>query len=115
MIFADGTIAAYKLDRRNQVWRSTAIATGEYTENAVPFNIGMLMVGGNIYAYAGYSVDYQIDPMPRFGVLACVNATTGDVTYTLNGAVYPVAAANGYVIGIGVYDENLYCLGKGPT
>jgi hypothetical protein len=47
--------------------------------------------------------------------MACVNATTGDVTYTVNGAIYPIAAANGYVIGVGLYDENLYCIGKGPT
>jgi len=112
---SDGTIAALSLTDGHQVWRSTAIPSTEYTENAVPYVIGMLMVGGNIYAYAGYSVSYQIDPMPRFGMLICTNATTGDITYTLNGAVYPSAAANGYVIGIGVYDWNLYCIGQGTT
>jgi len=112
---SDGTIAALSLTDGHQVWRSTAIPSTEYPNNAVPYVIGMLMVGGNIYAYAGYSVSYQIDPMPRFGMLICTNATTGDITYTLNGAVYPSAAANGYVIGIGVYDWNLYCIGQGTT
>jgi hypothetical protein len=33
----------------------------------------------------------------------------------LNGGVVPVAAANGYVIGTGTYDQSYYCIGKGPT
>ena len=64
----DGTIAALSLTDGHQVWRSTAINSTEYTENAVPDVIGLVMVGGNIYAYSGYSVLYQLDPIPRFGV-----------------------------------------------
>ena len=58
---------------------------------------------------------YQIDPVPRFAMLVCINATTGDIIYTLNGGVCPAAAANGYVIGSSIFDGNLYCIGKGPT
>ncbi len=115
VIFPDGTMAAMSLETGEEVWRSTAFPSTEYTANAVPYVAGMLMVGGNIYAYAGYSTLYQINPIPRFAMMACVNASTGDITYTLNGGVLPVAAANGYVIGLGIYDGNLYCVGKGPT
>jgi hypothetical protein len=73
------------------------------------------MVGGNIYAYAGYSILYQINPIPRFAMMTCVNATTGDTTWTLNGGVWPAAAADGYIIGVGINDGKLYCIGKGPT
>jgi hypothetical protein len=114
-MFPDGTIAALSLETGKEVWRSTAIPSTEYTNNVVPYVLGMLMVGGNIYAYAGYSISYQINPIPRFAMLVCVNATTGDITYTLNGGVFPVAAANGYVIGQGIFDGNLYCVGKGQT
>jgi hypothetical protein len=114
-MFPDGTIAAYSLSTGNIVWHSTAIPSTEYTANAVPYVTGMLMVGGNIYAYAGYSIGYQINPIPRFAMMTCTNATTGDITYTLNGGVFPVAAADGYVIGLGIYDGNLYCVGKGKT
>jgi hypothetical protein len=75
----------------------------------------MVMVGGNIYAYAGYSILYQANPVPRFGMMTCVNATTGDITYTLNGGVFPLAAADGYVIGYAINDGKLYCVGKGQT
>ena len=34
-------------------------------------------------------------------MLVCINATTGEIIYTLNGGIRPSAAANGYVIGTG--------------
>jgi hypothetical protein len=113
--FPDGTMAALSLKTGKTVWRSEAIPSTEYPNNAVPFVIGMTMVGGNLYGYAGYSVSYQLDPIPRFAMLVCVNATTGDITWTLNGGVYPVAASNGYFIALGQSDGILYCLGKGQT
>ena len=115
IIFPDGTIAAMSLATGQLVWHSTAIPSTEYTDNVVPYVDGMLMVGGNIYAYAGYSILYQINPIPRFAMMTCTNATTGDITWTLNGGVCPIAAADGYVIGLGIYDGNLYCIGKGQT
>jgi len=114
-IFPDGTMAAMSLETGQLVWRSTAIPSTEYTANAVPYVTPMLMVGGNIYAYAGSSTLYQQNPIPRFAMMTCVNATTGDITWTLNGGVMPIAAANGYVTGLGISDGNLYCVGKGPT
>jgi hypothetical protein len=76
---------------------------------------GLVMVGGNIYCYAGYSTGYQLNPVPRFAMMTCVNATTGDIIYTLNGGIAPAAAANGYVLGSGIFDGNLYGVGKGQT
>jgi hypothetical protein len=114
-MFPDGRMRAYSLTDGQLVWTSNDIPSTEYTANAVPYVTGMLMVGGNIYGYAGYSIGYQINPIPRFAMMTCVNATTGDITYTLNGGVFPVAAADGYVIGLGIYDGKLYCVGKGKT
>ena len=114
-MFPDGTIAAMSLATGKLVWHNTAIPSTEYTANAVPYVSGMVMEGGNIYAYAGYSIFYQINPIPRFAMLVCVNATTGDVSYTLNGGLWPVAAADGYVVCEGINDGKLYCIGKGQT
>jgi hypothetical protein len=115
VILSDGTIAAMSLTDGHLVWHNTAIPSTEYTNNVVPYVTGMLMVGGNIYAYAGYSTGYQLNPIPRFAMMTCTNATTGDIIYTLNGGVFPVAAADGYVIGVGINDGKLYCVGKGQT
>jgi hypothetical protein len=116
VMLPDGTMAAYSLKDGKQVWRSTAIPSTEYTNNVVPFVMaGTVMVDGKIYCYAGYSTGYQLNPVPRFAMLVCVNATNGNILYTLNGGVAPLAAANGYVMGYGIYDGKYYCLGKGPT
>jgi hypothetical protein len=115
LMFPDGTMTALSFATGKTLWRSEPIPSTEYPNNAVPLVCGLVMVGGNLYGYAGYSILYQIDPMPRFGMMVCVDAATGDIKYTLNGGIYPMAAANGYVIANGMYDETIYCIGKGPT
>jgi hypothetical protein len=115
LAFPDGTMTALDLKTGQQVWRSQAFHSTEYTNNAVPYVRGIVMVGGNIYGYAGYSTGYQINPIPRYAMMTCINATTGDISWTLNGGVWPSAAASGYVIGSGVYDGKLYGVGKGQT
>ncbi len=115
LMFPDGTMAALSLATGKTLWRSEPIPSTEYPNNAVPFVCGLVMVGGNLYGYAGYSILYQINPMPRLGMMVCIDAATGDLKYTLNGGIYPMAAANGYVIADGMYDEIIYCVGKGPN
>jgi hypothetical protein len=111
----DGTVTALNLETGNEVMRSTAIPSTEYTYNAKPFVYGCKVVGGKIFAFGGYAMGYGINPIPRFAELVCIDATTGETDYTLNGGVYPSAIANGYLIGAGYYDGNMYCIGKGPT
>jgi len=111
----DGTIRAYSLTDGHEVWRSIPFPSTEYPNNAVPFVNNMVMVGGKIYACAGYSMSYKINPISRFGMLVCIDATNGDSVFTLNGGLRSSSAANGYVIASGDYDGNLYCIGKGKT
>ena len=112
----DGTMKAYSLTDGHLIWTSKAIPSTEYANNAVPLVMGgFVLVDGKLYVYAGYSIGYQINPVPRFAMLLCINATTGDTIYTLNGGVAPSAAANSYLIGASIFDGNMYCLGKGTT
>jgi hypothetical protein len=114
--FPDGMVRAYSLTDGHLVWTSKAIPSTEYPNNALPFvNTGTVLVDGKIYTYGGYSTSYQIDPVPRFAVIACFNATTGDTIFTLNGGLMPDAAANGYLLANSQFDGKLYCLGKGQT
>jgi hypothetical protein len=114
-MFPDGTTRAYSLKDGHQVWASTSFPSTEYNENAVPMTNSMVLVGGNVYVFAGYSSQYKINPISRSAMLVCINATTGDISWTLNGGLRPSSAADGYIIGTGDYDGNLYCVGKGPT
>jgi hypothetical protein len=111
----DGTVRAYSLTNGHEVWRSKAFPSTEYPNNAVPFVNSIVTVGGKIYACAGYSYSYKINPISRFGMLVCINATTGENLWTSNGGLRPSSAANGYVIATGDNDGNLYCVGKGKT
>ena len=114
--FPDGAMRAYSLTDGHLIWTSTPVPSTEQTENAVPFvHGGTILVDGKLYEYGGYSIGYMIDPIPRFSILVCLNATTGDTIWILNGGVAPMATANGYLIGSGVFDGNLYGLGKGTT
>jgi len=116
MSFPDGSMRAYSLTDGHLIWTSKPFASTEYANNAVPFIYsGLVMVDGKIYGYAGYSTLYSIDPVPRFAMAVCVNATTGDIVFALNGAVNPSATANGYVIGKSIFDGQMYCIGKGPS
>jgi hypothetical protein len=111
----DGTVRAYSLTDAHEVWRSKAIPSTEYPNNALPTVQNMVLVDGKIYAYAGYAASYKINPILRFAELVCIDATNGDTIFTLNGGLRVSSAANGYVIGTGDFDGNLYCIGKGPT
>jgi hypothetical protein len=114
-MFPDGTTRAYSLEDGTQVWVSEPFPSTEYNANAVPMTNSMVLVGGNVYVFAGYSSQYKLNPIPRFAMLVCINATTGDISWTLNGGLRPSSAANGYIIGTGDFDGNLYCVGKGQT
>ena len=112
----DGSMRAFSLTDGHLLWTSMPFASTEYPNNAVPFvYTGLILVDGKLYGYAGYSIGYEIDPVPRFAMMVCANATSGDIVFTLNGGVQPAAAANGYLQGSGVFDGQLYCLGKGQT
>jgi hypothetical protein len=111
----DGSVVALSLADGHIVWQSDKFVSSEYTANVIPYAFGFIGAGNNLYAYAGYSVGYEINPIPRFAMLVCIDATSGQIDWTLNGGIYPTASAYGYVIGIGEFDGNMYCIGKGQT
>ncbi|MGD0994771.1 MAG: PQQ-binding-like beta-propeller repeat protein [Candidatus Bathyarchaeia archaeon] len=112
----DGSVIALSLADGKVVWQSTKIPSTEYMSNYLPFEFGGLVIaGGTVYAYGGYSQDYEIDPIPRFAMTIAINATTGKTMFTLNGGVSPNAAADGYLLAFGNYDGKQYCIGKGAT
>jgi hypothetical protein len=116
MAFPDGAVRAYSLTDGHLLWTSKPFASNEYPNNAIPYvHTGSVMMGGLFYAYAGYSSSYQLDPVPRFGMIVAINCTTGDIVWTLNGGVMVIAAANGYIIGTSQYNGKAYCIGKGTT
>jgi hypothetical protein len=115
IMLPDGTMTALSLETGEELWRTEPFPSTEFINNVVPYFNGIILAGNRIYAYAGYSIGYQINPIPRFAMTTCVNATTGNIEWTLNGGIFPYAAANGYILGYGQYDGNIYAIGKGQT
>jgi hypothetical protein len=113
----EGTITALSLATGKVLWNSAPIPSTEEVTNSLGFWAidNPVIAGGYLYAYAGYSPFYEINPIPRFSELVCINATTGQTEFTLNGGIEPVAIANGYLMGVGMFDGNYYCIGKGQT
>jgi hypothetical protein len=111
----DGTVRAYSLADGHEVWRSKAIPSTEYPNNAVPTVQNIVGIGDKLYVYAGYASSYKINPISRHSVVTCIDAATGDTIFTLNGGLRVSSAADGYVIATGDFDGNIWCLGKGPT
>jgi outer membrane protein assembly factor BamB len=115
MALPSGEIVALSLATGKILWTSKAIATTESSANVLSMWQAPVEVGGYIYSFAGYAINYEIDPIQRFSVLVCLNATTGETVWTLNGGIYPLAAAAGYLTGLSLLDGKIYCLGKGQT
>jgi hypothetical protein len=111
----DGTITALRLSDGHKVWQTAPMNSTEYTSNAIPYWEGIKEAGGKLYVRAGPPHAYAIDPFSRFAVMLCINATTGETIFTLNGGVYPGALSGGYLTCYNQYEGNSYVLGKGQT
>ena len=111
-----GEIVALSLTDGHVVWQSTVAESTEEASNSKGRWYGLVVAGGIVYNYAGYSpLIYELNPIPRFSFLDAINATTGETVFKLNGGLYPVAAANGYLMAVSFFNGYEYCLGKGQT
>jgi outer membrane protein assembly factor BamB len=81
-------------------------------------SIVMFIADGKIYM--GNYEHSPIDPKPRGAPLICVNATTGEEIWRMNG-VWPTSYSPDAIIGdstialLDVYDNRIYAYGKGPS
>jgi hypothetical protein len=71
--------------------------------------------------YFGHLEHSPIDPMPRGAPFICLNATTGEELWRVNGMYRQSGWGGQPLLGSGViltqdtYDQRTYCIGKGPT
>jgi outer membrane protein assembly factor BamB len=96
-------------------WVSPIVENTTELQQGVLSTRTLFVAGGIVYAYYGYSISYEIMPIPRFAALVALNASTGQILWKLTGGVVPMAMAGGYLIGHGQNDGLLYCFGKGQT
>jgi len=71
--------------------------------------------------YFGHLEHSPIDPLPRGGPFFCLNATTGEEIWRVDGMYRQSAWGGQPLLGSGViltqdtYDQRTWCIGKGPT
>jgi outer membrane protein assembly factor BamB len=71
---------------------------------------------GKIYAYSTEHSPSQ--PLWRGAYMRCINASNGVELWKLSLWANPnpgLAIADGYLVSLNTYDEQIYCIGKGPS
>ena len=117
-----GVLIAYNITTGEELWRYEASGVGfESPYGNYPIGIG-LIADGKIYLGSGEHSPTQ--PIWRGPNMRCIDAETGEELWKImfNGVAMPsgnagnnYAIADGYLVGLNSYDNQIYCFGKGPS
>jgi hypothetical protein len=117
-----GELIAYNITTGEKLWTYKAAQEGfESPYGNYPMGIGCI-ADGKIYIGAGEHSPSQ--PLWRGSVLRCINATDGAELWKIPifGVSMPsgnggdnFAIADGYLLALNAYDNQIYCIGKGPS
>ena len=117
---AGGVLYCYDVKNGDLLWEYHA--TDYYSEIlwANDWWLGIVFISdGKIYV--GHEEHSPIDPRPRGAPFVCLNATTGDVIWRMDGAFRQTHWGGHAVIGDSIiatqdtYDQRVYGIGKGPS
>ena len=109
-----GYIYAYDISNGKLLWKFNSGNSGlETPYGSWPMGAGPIVAGGVVYCGIGeHSPTY---PLYRGGNLFALDANTGNELWRMNGWVSVDAIADGYLVGYNLYDNRIYCIGKGPS
>jgi outer membrane protein assembly factor BamB len=115
-----GTLYCYDVKTGNLLWNYTAVDT--YVEYKISPNwwLGITFISDG-KVYVGHGEHSSGDPKPRGAPYICLNATTGDVIWSIDGAFRISGMGGNPVIGDSIiaamdtYDQQIYAIGKGPS
>ncbi len=107
------SLIAYDVKTGTIRWTWTANQVGfESPYGTYPLNIGTI-ADGKIYVYS--SEHHQIGNIWRGSHWWCLDAATGNLVWKLASWTGSTALADGYLVGWNAYDNQIYCIGKGPS
>jgi len=117
-----GVILAYNITTGEILWNYTAKNVGfESPYGNYPINI-FAICDGKLYTLTGEHSITQ--PMWRGPNIRCINATNGEEIWSMlgfgaNGGAHLTGQymqmADGKVVGLNFFDNQIYCIGKGPS
>jgi len=109
-----GELRAYNITTGEVLWKFQAKPIGfEYAgfENC-PLSLGVIC-DGKIYVYT--SEHSPNTPLRRGSYIRCIDAKTGvELWKILHWGSGPIIA-DGYLVDLNLYDNRIYCYGKGPS
>lgn len=114
-----GTICAYPLNSTGSsvspAWKYEVIPPG--TAGVIKSSPGMMAGIADGKIYAGCHEHSAETPLEAGNQMKCINATDGTLLWAMSGWVYPstFAVADGVLVYLNNYDEQIYGVGQGPT
>ncbi len=110
-----GWMAATNVTTGKLLWVYNATATSPYESaygNNMPLSLGAVVDGTAIL----YSTEHSpTKPLWRDSYVRCVNLTDGTLVWKLLDFNMGLSVADGYIVTGSQYDNNVYCIGKGPS
>jgi outer membrane protein assembly factor BamB len=117
---ASGVLYCYDIKTGDKLWEYHVTDTYSEILWANDWWCKILFISdGKIYL--GHEEHSPIDPRPRGAPFTCLNATTGDLIWRIDGAFRQTHWGGHAVIGDSIiatqdtYDQRVYAIGKGPS
>jgi outer membrane protein assembly factor BamB len=118
-----GILYAYDIQNGTVLWEYTAEGIGYESPYGNYPIYAVFVADGKVYLVSGEHSPTQ--PLWRGPNLRCVDVETGEEVWKIlfwgagagggHLSATMVAMADGYIIGLNYYDNQIYCFGKGPT
>jgi hypothetical protein len=115
-----GLLRAFNATNGNELWSFTAPSAGleEASSTYLMEGVNSQTVGGGL-VFTGTSNSHG-DQLFRGGQLYAINTTTGQVVWSIDdfysqGHAGSNSLADGYLVAFNAYDNQLYCIGQGPS
>ncbi len=121
-----GELRAYNVTNGNLLWSYNSTAAPYSYESAYGPNMPMLLEGVcDHMVYMCSSEHSPTNPLFRQSYIRCINITTGELIWKLpifyglygwqGGGGVGLPIADGYTVAWSQYDNQVYCIGKGPS
>ena len=108
-----GVIDAYNINTGEKLWSYTSGTLGfETAYENTPLSLGCI-ADGKMYMYS--SEHSPTMPLARGRGLRCVDMETGQELWQIHHWAVDPVIADGYIVSMNLYDNQIYCYGKGPS
>jgi len=109
-----GTLYCYDPQTGDLMWTYNATSVGRESPYGANYPISITAVcDGKVYLHS--TEHSPTKPLWRGSYLRCINITDGTEMWKLLDFNMGAGIADGYIITGNQYDNNIYCIGKGPS